>query len=725
LRVSASAHGDRSAVSTVDLAAVRRVCLFMYVAGVFGLACAIFGPDPRPEDHGALAIVIGCVLVGLTVLIIDRRATVTTIRVHAFWMVATICVCLAVARPTNGVPLYLLLPALLGAYALPRRDFGAVLVALGVGLAIAVAGFVEPPARLALGLDAALTVGFAALVVRYLRETLDSVVARLGDVAHGLHETARRDPLTRLPNRQAFDEALARGLARADSSDHPLALILLDLDHFKRINDTYGHAAGDASLREFAFVAKAEVRSVDVFARIGGEEFALVLFDTDADEARKVAERIAARVRHATLGGPVRLSISAGIAHYGPGRSSPDALLAAADTALYAAKQAGRRRVAVDGPTVRVSPEILPEGPAAAGASTPTAPEPDVDVDAVPVQDEGRLMRRVAVYQFAAGVPALAISAVLPGIRAADITAIAALCALMAACAVALLHAPALPRRVYRVVPFIGVFIISAGVAVNDPISGTPFFYVWPAVFTAYFFDRRLLIALLGFICATYAPVLILWVEAPLKLSDFTTVVAPVAVAAWTVAVVRQRVRTLLAELHHRLERLRHAADRDPLTDALNRRAFDAILTREANRATRSNLDLSLILFDVDHFKLVNDRFGHAAGDQALVRIASTIADAAGPINIAARLGGEEFAMLLVNADQDAAERVAEQVHGALAESAATYPTHLTVSAGVATLSPQTSTPDTLLLAADRALYRAKQAGRARTETADPAKAPA
>jgi two-component system cell cycle response regulator len=171
---------------------------------------------------------------------------------------------------------------------------------------------------------------------------------KLGAALRELRELATRDALTGLLNRRAFDAVLAEEVDRARRLGHPLTLVILDLDHFKTINDTHGHAAGDAVLVAAAKVLEAEVRSIDRVARIGGEEFAVVLMETGADEGLIVARRLVDRVRARTVtlesGVSLNFTASAGVAAL-PAYGEPETTLpAAADKALYAAKNAGRDR---------------------------------------------------------------------------------------------------------------------------------------------------------------------------------------------------------------------------------------------------------------------------------------------------------------------------------------------------------------------------------------------
>jgi two-component system cell cycle response regulator len=172
-----------------------------------------------------------------------------------------------------------------------------------------------------------------------------------------LYEQAERlattDGLTGLLNRRMFSAQLHGRLREAQRYNRPLSLLLLDVDHFKKVNDTYGHPAGDSVLRGIAAVAQKQARETDIVARYGGEEMALILPETDARGAQAIAERIRQAVAvmpHASEQGPLRVTVSIGLATWpGPGDDA-EALLEAADKALYRAKQGGRNRVAAANP---------------------------------------------------------------------------------------------------------------------------------------------------------------------------------------------------------------------------------------------------------------------------------------------------------------------------------------------------------------------------------------
>jgi len=165
-----------------------------------------------------------------------------------------------------------------------------------------------------------------------------------------LHELARVDTLTGLPNRRRFLEKLDEAMARSPRAQRPMALMYLDIDHFKSINDTRGHGVGDAVLQEFAQRLRAAVRVTDTVARLAGDEFVIIIEGLNArEEASLVAAKIVAGMSApmAVEGGDLQVTTSIGVAAVGPDMRSADELLAQADAALYAAKRAGRNTFSV------------------------------------------------------------------------------------------------------------------------------------------------------------------------------------------------------------------------------------------------------------------------------------------------------------------------------------------------------------------------------------------
>ena len=167
---------------------------------------------------------------------------------------------------------------------------------------------------------------------------------------------ARTDPLTGLHNRRHFDDLLGQMIKQTDRFGDPVALIMADVDHFKNVNDTWGHDAGDEVLKSLADTLKGGVRDADICARFGGEEFAIVLPKTTLQGAAELADRLRKQVESKPVvvdGEPINVTISCGVACYPEGVITKEALFAAADRALYEAKSAGRNCVksAVPKPT--------------------------------------------------------------------------------------------------------------------------------------------------------------------------------------------------------------------------------------------------------------------------------------------------------------------------------------------------------------------------------------
>jgi diguanylate cyclase (GGDEF)-like protein len=163
-----------------------------------------------------------------------------------------------------------------------------------------------------------------------------------------LQQLSERDPLTGLANRRVFERELQREWQRLQRGGPGFAILALDLDHFKRINDNFGHLVGDAVLAQVAQRLQRGARATDTVARTGGEEFVILMPLSDLDAAQRVAERVREAVRAApveTLAGPVAVTLSIGAVHAEPGEPDTLSLLRRADQALYEAKQAGRDRV--------------------------------------------------------------------------------------------------------------------------------------------------------------------------------------------------------------------------------------------------------------------------------------------------------------------------------------------------------------------------------------------
>ncbi len=178
--------------------------------------------------------------------------------------------------------------------------------------------------------------------VRYAR--------KLGETLEQLRLLATRDALTGLRNRREFERLLADEWQRCARFQRPFALVVCDIDFFKKVNDTYGHPAGDAVLKHVASLLTGQLRTVDHLARVGGEEFAIIMVETDAKAAVETIQRLLVLLSESPCTLPdsaqtVTVTLSAGIAMMPEDADTTQALFEAADKALYAAKRTGRNRV--------------------------------------------------------------------------------------------------------------------------------------------------------------------------------------------------------------------------------------------------------------------------------------------------------------------------------------------------------------------------------------------
>jgi diguanylate cyclase (GGDEF)-like protein len=231
-------------------------------------------------------------------------------------------------------------------------------------------GFVESPDYARLLVSGILGKGVAALLYSaaltfYLRvfereqAPLSVTDSHIRDVFHlltfrekyqVLQEQIKRDPLTGIYNRGFFNDILPRELSLAGRMRFPLALIMLDIDRFKRVNDQYGHRTGDVVLQEMAALLGRSIRASDILCRYGGEEFAILLPNTACSDALALAQKLRRALRTQPLAQRLlakgrTITVTMGVAAYPEDASSPEALVESADQRLYRGKQAGRDRV--------------------------------------------------------------------------------------------------------------------------------------------------------------------------------------------------------------------------------------------------------------------------------------------------------------------------------------------------------------------------------------------
>jgi diguanylate cyclase (GGDEF)-like protein len=286
--------------------------------------------------------------------------------------------------------------------------------------------------------------------------------------------------------------------------------------------------------------------------------------------------------------------------------------------------------------------------------------------------------------------------------------------------AVTLLVGPRLPRNVLGLMGPLGAALIGYALATTHGYVDAAVLYMWPALWMAFFFGTRGTLSIVAWIGVVHGAALLSLPPEMRNLDRWIDVVVAVLVVALV-------VRSLAARNDRLLARLAAEARVDPLTGLLNRRGLEERIGVEVSRAARDRCPLGVAAFDLDDFKNVNDERGHEIGDRVLAWVGSVLAEQVRGVDVAARVGGDEFVVLLPRADTDAAHLFAERVrvtveatwtHSGRGRSGVSDTLPLSVSAGVAAGVTPVDV-HALIQAADRAMYSAKRAGRNRT-VADP-----
>ena len=318
-----------------------------------------------------------------------------------------------------------------------------------------------------------------------------------------------------------------------------------------------------------------------------------------------------------------------------------------------------------------------------------------------------RAMRLTAAGLYAAGALTMGLSIATPQPSRAAILVLAGIGVVCVLVAAYLLLGRGVPDAVLLALPALGAVVVSAPMAIEETATGTPFFYLWPGLMAALFMRLREFLATLAWISALFAAILIWWVQTPDgDAIYFIDAIVAIGITCGVVFALKTHVVSLI-------DQLRFASRTDPLTGVLNRRAFEEALEEHATRGNRFGEPFVLALIDLDHFKQVNDRLGHAAGDRALVRFAQIVLEEKRHDDALGRLGGEEFGLLLADTDLDGAHSFADRLRATIRAITADDEARLSVSIGLAPFAPG-ELLEHLLRDADAGLYAAKAAGRNR-----------
>ncbi len=330
------------------------------------------------------------------------------------------------------------------------------------------------------------------------------------------------------------------------------------------------------------------------------------------------------------------------------------------------------------------------------------------------------LMARSLAYLFAAAAALALISLELPQTgddRAIEVaTPFAVVSAVATALVIALLLGAArvLHLWAFQLILFSKTTLISAAIYFSGGITSTyVMFYVLVALYACYFFTRTWAGVHIAFAGLAYGTVIVAHGAGDAPFARWLTTIGTLLVAGSLIRMLKERVERLI-------ERLQDAARTDVLTGLLNRRGFQDLFDNELERSRRNGRPVSIIVGDIDGFKGLNDRYGHKAGDRALEKVSNVLTSAKRQIDIAARIGGEEFAIIVPETDDHSAYILAERLRRSVAQAFADGEPKVTISFGVASFPKIGATSEALLHAGDQALYAAKELGRDRTVIHNP-----
>jgi diguanylate cyclase (GGDEF)-like protein len=643
------------ASSYVVAAAFPVVVGLLAVATVLGIALVT-----ARVGRAAWAVMGIVVLDLLPVVLVLGAPHPAEARARAAWLV--IPTVLAAAHPRTAVRL--------GQWAV------ACLLGAGVLLATGLRG-------LGAAVDIAVLIGILTVAM--------VLVARMADLASTrrdeLIRVSRTDPLTGVLNRRGLVEEFPALLAAVRAGSGRIGVLLLDIDHFKQLNDRFGHAHGDAVLQQVAALLTTAHGTGGLVGRIGGEELVVLVDGDPAPVAHAFRASLADR---SDLG----VTVSIGIVHEPLGadpaageadRSVLAALLLAADRALYQAKDDGRDRVRVG----RVEPSTgAIESPVLADVPVPVARE------RAPASTSALLFGLMLLVFALVGVGAMLTPGRMPGGSLWHWVFAATLAVSIGTAVALIVRRPAIgARTLLGLCLGADLVVVLALLLVEDPSTrrfGATILVI-PTMLIAADLPRPVILGqylLAAILCGwvSYQPGIApgLWLLSVTQL--LVTVVGPAELIFW------------ISRRHDRLtDQLHRWVVSDPLTGAANRRGLQVAF------ASRTGVGATVIAVDIDRFKAVNDQLGHPGGDDALIRLASGLRAVVGSGGVVARTGGDEF--VLVTAPGEA--RTPTELADLVSAAGRALPVPLSLSVGLAVVeSAGVSSVWDVVAAADLSLTR-------------------
>src|ERR671918_486831 len=442
---------------------------------------------------------------------------------------------------------------------------------------------------------------------------------------------AATDPLTGIANRRTLESVLDQEIARSRRTSVSLALVMLDIDHFKSFNDSQGHQAGDEALRNVASAIADASREFDTVSRYGGEGFAVVLPLCSREEAAQVAERL--RQAASSVRAAIPVTASAGVAVFPFDGTDADGLVRAADDALYAAKGAGRNRLAVAG-------EEMPSGRTLEAGTDPAFQAQILSTSATALA-EG------ATAEDVVRIGAENLQRLLKNVPGAHVAVLGG----TGNNVQILAPGPARRLEIEEIPDLLRTCLVSP-VAAQVMGSGGQLQLRFPQVVGAEQLSVSTAPLLMRY---AWKGAVVATSEQPLPRSvrEAISLLAVQLSATLENRELREAIQDARQRFSFVEEQLRHKALHDPLTNIANRVLFTEQVNLGIRRRMRSGNPLAVMTLDLDDFKTVNDSLGPALGDQLLVEVSHRLAATLRSGDLLARIDGDEFGVLI---EQDARE---------------------------------------------------------------------